>query len=139
MPVDLWTSDAFLDEATAWVAEHAAAAGVRLDGSREQPHARPWSSAVVYGSDQGRLWFKVNGPGTRFESRLVGLLSYVVPDLVPAVVAVEPERGWTLLRDAGPTMRSLGPPDELWDRWGSLLPEYAEAQLRLADHRADLL
>ncbi len=139
MPVDLWTSEPFLTDVTAWVGEQAAAAGLHLDGSREQPHARPWSSAVVFGTDHGRIWFKVNGPGTRFETSLVGLVSHVVPDLVPEVVAVDPERCWTLLRDAGPTMRSVAPPDELWDRWCALLPRYAESQLRLADHRSELV
>ena len=56
--------------------------GIRLTGAWEQPHVRPWSSAISFESDAGRLWFKVNGPGIRFEAALVDLLGKVVP-IVP--------------------------------------------------------
>lgn len=139
MPVDVWTAEPFLSEVTAWVAEQAAGAGLTLDGSREQPHARPWSSAIVFGTDHGRVWFKVNGPGTTYESALVGVLATHVPDLVPELVANDAARGWSLMRDAGPTMRSVAPPEELWDRWCRLLALYAEAQLALAPARGSLV
>ncbi|MET0523775.1 MAG: aminoglycoside phosphotransferase family protein, partial [Nocardioides sp.] len=139
MPVDLWTSDPFLDEATAWVRQHAASAGINLDGSRDQPHARPWSSAIVFGTDRGRVWFKVNGPGTAYEPALTLVLAKHVPELAPELLAVDLDRGWSLMRDAGPTLRTLGAPDELWDRWAVLLQRYAAAQLTLSTHVDDLL
>jgi hypothetical protein len=139
MPVDLWTSTPFLDEATAWVAGHAEQAGLTLTGEREQPHARPWSSAIRFESDGGRLWFKVNGPGTRHEAALVGTLGRVVPYLVPELLAVDAERGWSLMRDAGPVMRTLADPDQLWTRWEQVLTAYAEAQLTLAAYLPELL
>jgi len=138
VPVELWTSDVFLDEATAWVHANAASAGLTLTGAREQPHARPWSSAIVFETDQGRVWFKVNGPGTTYEPALTLTLTRHVPDLAPELLAVDLERGWSLMRDAGPTMRSLGVPDDLWDRWATLIRRYAEAQLALAVHVDEL-
>lgn len=137
--VTLWSSEPFLAEAAEWVDGAARAAGIRLDGAREQPHLRPWSSAVRFGSDAGSLWFKVNAAGTRHEGALVGALSRLEPGLVPDVIAVDVERGWSLTRDAGPVMRSIAPPDELWPSWEDLLARYAEAQLRLAAHTAELL
>ena len=68
--MELWTSPEFLDSVTEWVRDQATAAGIRLDGDREQPHARPWSSAVRLGSDAGPLCLKVNGPGTAHEPAL---------------------------------------------------------------------
>ncbi|HSE72858.1 MAG TPA: phosphotransferase, partial [Nocardioidaceae bacterium] len=53
-------------------------------------------------------------------------------ELVPPVLAVEPHRGWWLSRDAGPVLRSVAPPDQLWHAWEAILLRYAEAQLRLA-------
>jgi len=139
MPVDLWTSPAFVEEATAWVAGAAGAHGLRLTGEWEQPHARPWSSALRFETDGGRLWFKVNGPGTTYEAGLVSTLATVVPNLVPELLAVDAGRGWALMRDAGPVLRSLGEPDALWEQWDRVIVEYARAQRRLAEHADTLL
>ena len=139
MPVDVWSSPAFHAEVRAWVEEQVRPLGITLTGESEQPHNRPWSSAIWFGSDAGRLWFKVNGPGIRFEAALVDLLGKLVPDLVPEVLAADHERAWSLTRDAGPTMRSAAPPDELWGWWEGILVRYAEAQILLADHRDALL
>ena len=139
MPVDLWSSDAFVHEARDWVTEQVRPLGLTLTGEWEQPHCRPWSSAIRFETDAGRLWFKVNGPGIRFEAALVDVLAGIVPDLVPPVLAADHGRGWSLTRDAGPVMRSVAPPEELWDWWEALIVRYAEAQLVLADHRPAVL
>jgi hypothetical protein len=138
VPVELWTSPAFVEQARAWVADHLPD-GVTLTGEWEQPHARPWSSAIRFETSGGRVWFKVNGPGTAHEATLTGVLADVVPDLVPEVLAVDAARGWSLQRDAGPTVRSVWPPEELWERWQTLVQRYAEAQRVLVDHESAVL
>jgi hypothetical protein len=138
VPVELWTSAAFVEQARAWVADHLPD-GARLTGEWEQPHARPWSSAIRFETTGGRVWFKVNGPGTVHEATLTGVLADVVPGLVPEVLAVDAARGWSLQRDAGPTVRSVWPPEELWERWQTLAQRYAEAQRVLADHERAVL
>lgn len=137
MPVALWTSPAFVEEARAWTAEQLGEES--LTGEWEQPHARPWSSAIRFTTSRGRAWFKVNGPGTTYEGRLTRLLGDLVPELVPQVLALDDARGWTLLRDAGPTLRATWPPEELWGRWEDLLARYAEAQRVLAGHGQEVL
>ncbi len=132
MPVDVWTSAEFTAEVTSWVRSVAEAAGDVLTGVVEHPHVRPWSSTIRFETTSGALWFKVNGPGTRFEPRLLAALAERVPGLVPEVLAADAARGWSLMRDAGPVMRSLAAPDGLWDRWCDVLGRYAEAQLQLA-------
>ncbi|MGA9746229.1 MAG: phosphotransferase [Nocardioides sp.] len=139
MPVDLWSSPAFVEEARAWVAAQVEPRGLRLTGDWEQPHCRPWSSAISFESDGGRLWFKVNGPGIRHEAALVDLLGEVVPDLVPPVLAADHDRAWSLTRDAGPVLRSVAPADQLWSWWEGILSRYAEAQIELAGHRDSVL
>jgi hypothetical protein len=134
MPVDLWTSPAFLDRATAWTAERGGEIGMRLTGEWDQPHARPWSSAIRFETDAGRLWFKVNGPGTAHEGGLLTVLARVVPDLVPRLVAVDTAQGWTLMHDAGPVLRTVAEPDQLWERWSEILCAYGVAQLGLRPH-----
>jgi hypothetical protein len=134
MPVDLWTSPPFVEEATAWSSTAAAERGLTLTGEWEQPHARPWSSAIRFESDGGRLWFKVNGPGTAHEAALTGVLDAAVPRLVPQVLALDAGRGWSLMRDAGPVLRSVAEPDRLWDHWHTVITAYARAQRTLAGH-----
>ena len=138
MPVDLWTSPSFVEEATAWSAAAAAERGLALTGEWEQPHARPWSSAIRLESDGGRLWFKVNGPGTAHEPALTGALDAAVPGLVPEVLAFDAARGWSLMRDAGPMMRDAAEPDDLWEQWRTVITAYARAQRTLAGHVDDL-
>jgi hypothetical protein len=137
--VTTWSGQRFLAEVTRWVGDVARDAGVLLTGEREQPHVRPWSSAVRFGAEGGDLWFKVNGAGTRHEGDLVGTLARLEPSLVPPVLAVDTERGWSLTRDAGPVMRGTAPPDELWASWEAVLLRYAEAQIRLSEHREAVL
>lgn len=137
--VTTWASETFHADVTHWVEKAAADAGVTLTGDREQPHNRPWSSAIRFGAEGGDLWFKVNAPGTRHEGDLVAVLADLEADLVPPVLAVDSERGWTLTRDAGPVMRSVAPPEELWDSWAEVLVRYADAQIRLADQSERIL
>ncbi|MGZ4744551.1 MAG: aminoglycoside phosphotransferase family protein [Oryzihumus sp.] len=122
-----------------WVAGRCAEAGLGTPGAGELVHDRPWSSAAVFPTGDGRVWFKANGEGTRQEPALVRTLERLAPGLAPQVVAVDAGRGWWLTRDAGPTLRSVLPAGEQWPVWETLLPRYAAAQLELAAHRAELL
>ena len=73
----------------------------------------------------------VQGERPRQEPTLLGVLGTLAPDLVPAVLAVDADRGWSLMQDAGPVTRTIAPADRLWDAWVRLLPRYAVAQLEL--------
>ncbi len=140
MSVELWTSDAFRAEAEAWVAASLRPLGVRLTGRSEQPHARAWSSAIRFDvSGEQRVWFKVDGPGGRHEPALLRLLAERVPELVPGVLAVDVERGWSLCRDAGPMLREVRAADDSWDVWERVLVRYADAQVELSEAAEEVL
>ena len=135
----LWTSSPFIQQVQVWVAAQLAPSGSRLTGEWDQPHARAWSSAIRFETTEGRVWFKVNAGGTAYEASLIALLGELNPGLAPDVIAHDEARAWSLTRDAGPVLRAIAAPDELWGRWERLLPWYAEAQLELAEHRSRLL
>ncbi|MGH8823107.1 MAG: phosphotransferase family protein [Jiangellaceae bacterium] len=84
---------------------------------------RPWGRIYRY----GELWFKINCGGTTYEPALLDLVKG--RSLAPVVVATEPSRGWSLLNDAGRSMREIGgSDDEVVERWVEVLPRYARLQ-----------
>jgi hypothetical protein len=93
-------------------------------GPTEVMHERPWSTVMRVPVAGGAVWFKACGPVQWFEPRLTaGLASRSA--LPPHVVAVDEERAWLLLEDAGSPLTSFG--DQL-DAWLAVLPLYAELQ-----------
>jgi len=127
-----WTTSGWRDEAYGWIERILSEHGLTRTGEIEQPRVRFWSTQLTVPTDAGRLWFKENCPGQSFEAGLVEVLAEVVPDHVVAPIAVEPERGWLLGPDAGPTLRAAGGDvDELWPR---LAADWADLQRRVADH-----
>ena len=84
--------------------------GGEVTTAGEVHHHRVWSGAVAFGTTLGPVWFKVNAAGTRHEPRLHRHLARLVPELVPDLLAVDEQRGWSLQRDAGPTLRVLAAP-----------------------------
>ena len=119
-----WTDPAWLGEATAWIDEHA-----RRTGEIEQPHVRPWSTALRVPTSDGTLWFKANMPALTHEAAVVELLAGRAPTLVPGLVAVDHERGWMLMRDGGEQLRKQIERERNLERWLEVLPLYAELQL----------
>jgi hypothetical protein len=139
MALEVWTSPAFHEEVRTWVADRLAEHGMALTSDGQQPHARVWSSTIRFGTTQGRVWFKVNGRGTRHEPALVRLLGQRLPDLVPEVLALDVESGWSLSRNGGPMLREVLDAEHSWAAWEGIAARYAEAQLELASARDAVL
>ena len=82
-PVALWTSNAFVEEARAWVEAQLAMRGSRLTGEWQQLHARVWPSTVRFEKTECLQWADVDYcGGTSREGRptarpliLCGLIS----------------------------------------------------------------
>ena len=86
-------------------------------------------------TDAGDVWFKAAVPGLAHEARVVQLIAVRRPDLVPPLLAVDVDRGWMLLEDAGERLRELLPADSDQSVWLEILPLYAGLQLDLAAGR----
>ena len=132
---DRWRDPAWLREAHAWIDANLPGP---LEGSIEQPHVYPWSTVLRIPTTDGVLWFKANGELERFEASLVPLITEIAPDLLVELVAADADRGWLLMRDAGTCLRELGTEEQL-ERWGAVLPRYAELQLATALRVEELL
>ena len=121
-----WTDPAWLAAVQGWAEVRLAELRRPVSGPWDQPHVRPWSTALRAETAQGPVWVKAAGPGTAFEPRLVAELARLTPS-VPEPLAVDGERGWMLSPDAGGRLRDLD--DDAWVRaWQRLLPAYAELQ-----------
>jgi hypothetical protein len=129
-----WTSPDWLAEASSWIR-----ARVDVTGKIEQPHVRWWSTVLRVPTADGALFFKAVAPVHRFEAALTAKLAEWQPQRVTEVVAVDVDRGWLLMRDAGTRLRELVETARDLHHWERLLPEYAQLQIEVAPHAPELL
>jgi hypothetical protein len=108
-------------------------------GEIEQPHVRPWSTVMCVPTANGPVWFKANGPQEHHEAALVGALAEERPDAVPPLLAVDVERGWMLMADAGERLREIVARERSLARWLEILPLYAGVQVDLAPRAEELV
>ena len=134
-----WTESAWLADAHAWIDERVAAVGVARTGATEQPHVRPWSTVIRVPTTDGDLWFKANVPVLAYEAGVVEVLARTRPDAVPALIGVDCERGWMLMRDGGERLREIVERERDLERWHDLLPRYGRLQLDLAPRVDELV
>jgi hypothetical protein len=124
----------WLAQATAWIQERADVAS-----EIEQPHVRWWSTVLRVPTRDGDLYFKAVAPVHQFEAGLTARLAELQPGRVPEVVDVDAERGWMLMRDGGTRLRELIESAADLHHWEMLLPGYAQLQIDVAPHAAELL
>lgn len=134
-----WTELAWLTEAHTWIDAQLERLGLVPDGPVEQPHVRPWATALRIPTTGGALWFKAAIPVVAHEAGVVELISRRRPDLVPELLAADIDRGWMLMADGGEPLRGLVASERSLDRWLEALPRYAELQLALDGDAADLV
>jgi len=129
-----WTEPEWLAGAEAWIRERADVAG-ELD----QFHVTWWSTVIRVPTRGGDLYFKAVAKGFMFEPPLTGKLFELKPDRVTAVVDLDVERGWMLMRDAGRRFREIVRSPADLRHWELALPRYAELQLAAAPLADELL
>ncbi|MGH1556367.1 hypothetical protein ACRAWF_45280 [Streptomyces sp. L7] len=105
---------------------------------------RPWSVLVripVEGLAEGpaTVWLKANPPAGAFEAPLTAALARWVPEYVLEPLAVDADRGWSLLPHGGELFRQFldrAPADPR--AWEEPLRQYATMQRALIPHTKDL-
>ncbi|MEU6059863.1 aminoglycoside phosphotransferase family protein [Streptomyces sp. NPDC047097] len=135
-----WEDPDWRAAALDWITTSLAAHGLRTPGP-DRIRLRPWSVLIrLPVQDSAVRWFKANPPGSRFEGPLTAALARRVPGHVLTPLAVDAERGWSLLPPGGDLFRDVlarGPvPLAAWER---LLHQYAETQRALVPYADSLL
>lgn len=103
------------------------------------PHHRPWSLVyVIECGDGARFYAKASAPPLAYEASLTAELGRWAPGFAPRVLAVERNRGWLLLADAGAPLRAALGTASYLPHWQRLLPRFAAVQ-RSMQERADAL
>jgi hypothetical protein len=129
-----WLDPEWRADAESWVREHA-----EVTRPLEQLHVHPWSTVMRVSTTDGVLWFKATRPELHgFEPRLAEILASTRPDRVAALVAIDAERGWMLMHDAGTRLRELAEPFN-GRRWEEILPRYAELQITVTPKLEEFL
>jgi hypothetical protein len=129
-----WLDERWRAEALGWAGEALARLGRPIDGEVEQPHVRPWSTAMRIPTNGGLAWFKASGPASAHEGLLLEVFRERAISRVLLPLAVHPDRPWILFEDGGTTLRQTradGTGDHDLDAWERILREYAELQRAL--------
>lgn len=120
------------DRIRAWVERGASEAGLGAPSLLEAVKVRPWATVLRAATPSGDVYFKANAAGGRHEPAVMRELAQTWPDLVPAPLAIDLERGWMLTRDHGVRMSDAFDEAEERSAWLELLPRYAEIQIASA-------
>ena len=121
-----------MDETEAWIRAHA-----EVTGPIETTHEQAWSTVRRVPTAEGVWWWKA--PDGSAEAPLTAFLASLAPDAVTPVVAIDPERGWLLLRDAGTRLREILERDPDLSHWEPALRTVAELQRAAAPHVDEML
>ncbi|MFE9597037.1 aminoglycoside phosphotransferase family protein [Streptomyces hokutonensis] len=138
-----WDQETWRNAALGWARRELAARGLRETG-RLGVRLRPWSVLVriaVEGSVEGptAVWLKANPPAGAFEAPLTAALARWVPEYVLEPLAVDADRGWSLLPHGGELFWQFldrTPADPR--AWEEPLRQYATMQRALIPHTKDL-
>src|SRR6187549_3589108 len=99
--VAIWTTAAWLDEATHFLDETLRTHGIERNGPVTQSRVRPWATLLEAPTSAGRVWLKAAAAGTAFEAALYARLHSVAPQRVLTPLGLDVERGWMVLPDGG--------------------------------------
>ncbi len=113
-----------------WIVEQLDRAGLRSVGQMGEPRVRPWSIVIQVPTDGSAVWFKANRAQTVYEPALANVLARHAADVVLTPIATDLDRGWSLLPDGGPILRSFSD-DAVLGHWERVLPAYADLQQQL--------
>lgn len=134
-----WEDPAWRADALAWAERGLTAHGPRT-ARRLSVRLRPWSVLIRMTADGAPdTWFKANPPASAFEAGLTEALARWAPGQVPAPLAVDADRGWSLLPDGGTLFRDAHLTAEAGERaWAEALYQYGTMQRALCSRTAEL-
>lgn len=132
--MQVWETEAWKAEVEGWIVQQ-----VRPSGPPEPIYSSITSRLWRIPTDSGPLIFKAVAPIFHYEIALTERLALWFPGNVPGVIAADVGRGWLLMHDVGPTLRTCTKADGDFSRWDDALRQFARFQQASAARTADLL
>ena len=130
-----WSRPGWLVEVGCWMRDEMEQAGYREPQLPQIHHLWGVTAVVAADSRDGTAYLKCSGQRFRHEAVVTAALAERSPELLPSVIAVEPDRGWMLMRDFEGT--ELGDGDLA--SWGLGLDALARLQRIWLGRRDELL
>ena len=129
-----WARFGWFATATTWIQQQLEVHGYAANCPIEQLRVSPWSTILCVPTTKGDLYFKASAPVFAYEPVLTQTLAQLVPAHLPSVLAIDAERGWMLMRDAGTTLAAIHKDDPDPTRWEEALGLFAQMQIDLIEH-----
>jgi hypothetical protein len=134
-----WEEVQWLPQARAWIQSQLGRLGMQASAPPEQIHLRPWSTVLRVPTASALLYFKACAASVAHEPALTAFLARRQPDCTLPVYALDPQRGWMLVREGGSTLRSRALDPAYLKLWAGALRRYAALQQDLAPEAGALL
>jgi hypothetical protein len=135
----IWEQPDWLEQANDWILAETARQAINITGAINQSHIYPWSTVMRVPTNEGTLFFKASTQDVAPEVALTQALAGWYPDSLPELVAVDPGRGWMLMRDAGEPLRASIRPTQDHSPGRPVISLYADVQIGLAGRLPELL
>ncbi|HEU4782598.1 MAG TPA: phosphotransferase [Ktedonobacterales bacterium] len=126
-----WEQKGWFTVATEWIEQQLDRLGWQRTGPYVQLHARGWSSVLRLPTTGGNVFFKAVTQPFAFESPLTALLAELRPAESPRVLAVDRDRRWLLMADAGEPIRDQIRETRNPQAYQDMLVAFAQFQLAL--------
>jgi hypothetical protein len=135
----MWSQPAWIAKANEWILSKISSLGFTAAGPIEQIHTFPWSTVFRVPTDRGDLYFKAVTKALVHEALLTQLLARWRPDCIPRIYAVDDNRGWLLMENAGIKLRDFITNSDDLSQFDFILPLFAQLQRELAEKQNQLL
>ncbi len=119
-----------------WIRARLAERGINAPTPISQQRAWGISCTMLARTDAGDFYLKATPPFMAHEGRMMQAIAERCPQLLPAPIAVDAERGWLLMPDYGSDMLHQCPDIA---RWEEALRLFAQTQVEQATHTQDWL
>jgi hypothetical protein len=120
-----------------WADQELSSLDIRMSSREPKVRIRHWSIVAEISTINGSVWAKQNAPRFAYEGRLLELLNRHAPEHTVELLALDAERGYTLSKDAGDTLK--GQSELTLALWKTLIDYYASIQHRLSEHAPEML
>lgn len=133
-----WEQSGWLESAKTWIKTEIERLGFVMRAEIDQIHIRPWSSVLRVATSGGICFFKASAPYFKHETGLTGYLARHFPQISPKILALDANRYWLLMCDAGQPLRNLIMESHSVEPWRDVLPLFVNLQKGMMNSQAEL-